>query len=132
MNDEELKNRVESSSGLRRVRAALCDEVAFRADGPARLDPITILTIISIVIQVITHCRNKNSDEDIVQAIRNAKTLPRRRLALLRRRLNNLPEDVYASIGDPQPVYDTLLDMGENLSDDEIEELLRLSRECDN
>lgn len=97
MNAEELQNRIESSPGLRRVKTDLVDEIAFRADDSTRFDPMTILMIISIIIQVISYCRKRNTDEAIIDAIRNAKTLPRRKTILLRRRLGEL--DCFAAGG---------------------------------
>lgn len=125
MTEEELKNRIGSRQGLRRVRETLSDEISFRADGPARLDPITILTIISIVIQVIAYCREKNSDEDIIAAIKNAKTLPLRKTIKLRRKLKalQLEEDL------AQPIYDSTIDVAEGLSDAEIADLIELAIE---
>lgn len=129
MTDDELKNRVESSPGLRRVRETLLDEVSFRADGPARLDPMTILMIISLVIQVIKFCIDRHSEESVVDAIRNARTLPRRRLIVLRRRLNRAMADCVDCPVSAQPVYDALLSVSEELTDEEIAELMHLSRE---
>lgn len=129
MNAEELQNRIESSPGLRRVKTDLVDEIAFRADDSTRFDPMTILMIISIIIQVISYCRKRNTDEAIIDAIRNAKTLPRRKTILLRRRLGEL--DCFAAGGPvaSQPAYAALMDMSENMTDEEIQEMLQLARE---
>lgn len=128
MTEEELKSRIESSPDLRRVRAALIDEVAFRADGLSRLDPLTILTIISVIIQVVAYCRERNSEETVVEYIQNARTLPRRKTILLRRRLSNLLQDYDLQLESPQPIYDAIMDMAEGASSNEIDEIMQLSR----
>lgn len=122
MTEEELKNRIESSADLRRVRAALVDEVAFRADGLARLDPITILTIISIIIQIISNCRKTTPDTEIINLIRNARTLPRRKTIRLRRRLGLATDE-------PEAVYAAIMDMAENAEDSEIKEIMTIAGE---
>jgi hypothetical protein len=129
MTEEELKSRIESSSDLRRVRAALIDEVAFRADGLARLDPLTILTIISVIIQVVAYCRERNSEEIVINYIQNARTLPRRKTILLRRKLNNLLQDYNLQLESPQPIYDAIMDMAESASTTEIAAVMRLAQD---
>jgi hypothetical protein len=129
MTEEELIQRVESSEELRRIKATLIDEVAFRADGLARLDPLTILTIISIIIQIVAYCRERNSDETIVSYIQNARTLPRRKMIRLRRRLNNLFIDRDMGLENAQPIYDAIIDMAENADNAEINEIMCLARD---
>lgn len=129
MTDEELKGRIESSEGLRRVKDTLLDEVSFRADGSARLDPLTILTIISIVVQVITFCLKQNDPAVIADAVRNARTLPRRKTIRLRRWLKNLSQDYGIESETTQPVYESVVDIAENMSDDEIAEIIQLAQE---
>jgi hypothetical protein len=131
MTADDLKNRIESSTDLRRVRDALTDEVAFRAADSTRLDPITILTIISIVIQIVVHCREKNPDEEIVDLIRNSRTIPRRKTILLRRKLREYARDNNISDDNVQNIYDAIMDMGENATDSEITEIMQISRECE-
>lgn len=132
MDDKELISRIESSQGLRRVKADLVEEISFRADGSARFDPMTILMIISIIVQVIAHCRNKTSDEDIADYIRNARTQPLRRTLLLRRKLRRLCDDQLGlRYGEniEKPIYASVVDMAENTTEAEIAEIIRLARE---
>lgn len=131
MTDAELKNRIESSAGLRRIKADLVDEIAFRADGPARLDPMTILMIISVIIQVIAYCRKRNSPEKIISMIQTARTQPLRKTLLLRRRLNRLCEREVGEYGANfrAPIYDSVVDMAERATDEEIQEIMALADE---
>lgn len=133
MSDADLIARIESSPVLRRARETLLNEVSFRADKSARLDPMTILMIISIVVQLISFCRQRNnSDAKITGWIRSARTLPRRRTIRLRRQVDTLWEQ---HCGDNTAAYennaffDALLDVGENATDEEIQEILRMAAE---
>lgn len=130
MCDDKIKERIESSAGLRRVRATLIDEVSFRADDSIRLDPLTILTIISIIIQVISYCRENQTDENIINLIRSSRTIPRRKTIRLRRRLNNFAAANGISDDNVQVIYNAIMDMGENATDEEINEIVQIAREC--
>ena len=131
MDDQELLSRIESSQGLRRVKADLAEEISFRADGSARFDPMTILMIISIIIQVINYCQKRNSDDQIADYIRNARTQPLRRTLLIRRRLRNLCDETIDGkygLSLEKPIYTSVVDMAENLTEQEIAEFLRLAK----
>lgn len=83
---------------------------------------------ISIVVQVILACRNKNSDAQLIDDLRNARTLPRWRVLNMRRKLNALWADYCSGEDcDKHILYDVLLDMAENASDVEIDEILKLA-----
>lgn len=85
---------------------------------------------ISIVVQVILACRNKNSDAQLVDDLRNARTLPRWRALTMRRKLNTLWADYCSGDDcDRHILYDSLLDIAETASDDEITEILKLAVE---
>ena len=90
MTTEELQRRVNESPALSALRDKLTDELVAQGDNSCQFDPITIIMIISIIVQVIIHCREKNTDEAIQQSMRELRTLPPRKLMRLRRRLNNV------------------------------------------
>jgi hypothetical protein len=133
MDANELAERVEQSSRLRKLRAKLMDEVQFRVDAPAQFDPMLIIMIISIIVQVVIHCREKRSTEEIVQDIRDIRALPPRRLIRLRRRLNTLwrnHEDRFTlSSGDVNPLLTAVYEIGENFDIETLEELVALADE---
>jgi len=126
--NDPLIARIESSQVLRRARESLLSELSFRADGLARFDPMLILMAISIIVQVIIACRNRNSDAKIVNWLRNARTLPRLRTIRLRRKLDALWQE---TCGKPDcgknVLFDALLDASENASDEELSEILQLA-----
>jgi hypothetical protein len=55
--------------------------------------------IISIIVQVIIHCKEQNTDDAIQQSMRELRTLPPRKLMRLRRRLNNVWREHCAKTG---------------------------------
>lgn len=59
-------------------------------DNHVGIDPFLILMLISVIIQVVKFCqdRNKQTDDDIVTALTTLDKLPLRRTIVLRRRLN--------------------------------------------
>lgn len=126
--DKELIGQIERSDKLAGLRARLARELDFRCGSLVQFDPMLILMAISIVVQVILACRHKNSDEQLVDDLRNARTLPRWRMLTMRRRLNALWSDYCSGEDcDKHILYDSLLDVAENASDDEIGEILKLA-----
>ncbi len=132
MSDTELIAKIESSSVLRQASENLFSEVSFRAGKSARFAIITILTAISIVVQIIALCQKRHERDKIVGWLKNARTLPRFRTARLRRRLDALWQEHCGD--DPEEcernaLFAAIMDVGENASDAEINELLRLADE---
>lgn len=129
MDNTEIQKRIETSSILRAAQESLASELSFRADKSISFDPFLIITIVSIIVQIIIHCRENNSEEDVRQAIRDAKTLPPRKLMRLKRRLNTLWRDKCG--GDPKrnAIFDSVLELGESAEDAAIDELLKIANE---
>ena len=130
MTNTELLNRIESSQSLRRAREKLLSEVSFRAGSAARFDPITIIMIISVIVQVLTYCHNRRNPKDIADDIRNARALPKFRTRRLRRKLNQVWEqrcDGGLDDCSDNPIFAATMDMAEELSDEEINELMTLA-----
>lgn len=132
MADADLIAKIESSPVLRQVSENLFSEVSFRAGKSARFAIITILTVISIVVQVIALCQKRNSRDAIVDWIKNARTLPRLRTIRLRRKLDALWQEHCG--GDDEECknnafFAAVMDMSENATDEEINEILRLADE---
>lgn len=133
MTHEELADKISKSPRLQKLQAALLDEVQFRVDNSVQLDPVTIVMIISIIVQIVIHCREKRSTDELVQDIRDIRTLPPRRLARLRRRLNtlwrNCCADYQTSAADVNPLLTAVYEIGENADDDTIKELIELAKD---
>lgn len=133
MTEGALADRVKTSPALSALHDDIAKELAFHSDGSVQFDPITIIMIISIMVQVIIHCRNKRSDEDIARDIRDIRTLPPRQLMRLRRRLNRLWRErcggANASPTAVNPLVTALYEVSERADDETINELLQLARE---
>jgi hypothetical protein len=91
-----------------------------------------ILMAISIIVQMIAICKERNTEERIVNWIKNARTLPRFRTKLLRRRLDTLWEDYCCDSPEgcqDNPLFDAVLDLGETATDAEIKEIMTMASE---
>lgn len=99
MTTDELQRHIDASPALSDLKRRLTDELTLQADNSFQFDPMLIIMIISIVVQVIIHCRENCSDELIQQNMRELRTLPPRKLMRLRRRLNNLWREHCAKTG---------------------------------
>lgn len=101
MSDEtldRLRQRVDASPRLKRVEEQLQQELLARMGSEGNtigLDPITILMIISVIIQVVQYCRTQNKRDNIAIAadLCTAPVLPPRRTIRLRRKMNALWHD---------------------------------------
>lgn len=133
MSEQELADRIKASPEL----SALCDdiskEITFHGDNNVQFDPITIIMIISIIVQVMIHCRNKRSDADIANSIREIRTMPPRQLMRLRRRMNKLWRErcggENAAATAVNPLITALYEVAERADDATIQELFRLATE---
>lgn len=129
----ELAERIEQSPKLKKLQKKLLSELQFRADNSVKFDPITIIMIVSIIVQVIIHCREQRKDDKLVQDIRDIRALPARRLIRLRRRMNALWRDQggekTSSRADGNPILTALYEVAENADDATIKELIALAKE---
>ena len=133
MTQKELEARINASPKLRELRDRLLGEVQFRADASVGFDPVTIIMIISIVVQVIIHCRENRNKDELVQDIQDIRALPARRLIRLRRRLNTLWRhccaDQQSYTGEYNPMLTAVYEIGENSDVATIRELIDLAHE---
>jgi hypothetical protein len=133
MTNDELAKRIEASPRLKQLQSQLMEEVSFRSDSAVQFDPVTIIMLISIIVQVIIHCREHREPEELVQDIRDIRNLSPRRLMRLRRRLNaawhNCCAEYQTSTGDVNPFLTAVYEIGENSDDETIRELIELAQE---
>jgi hypothetical protein len=131
MTTEELQQRIDASPALSALKRKLTDELVLQADNSFQFDPITIIMIISILVQVIIHCREQNSEEAIKQSMRELRTLPPRKLMRLRRRLNNLWRDHCAKTGTTysaaNPIVNTVYQLSDTIEDSAADGLMELA-----
>lgn len=131
MSDHDLQERIEASSALKGAAGQLRDEIGFRADKSVQFDPFLVVMIISIIVQVVIHCRESRTDDELRNDIRDIRTLPARRLLRLKRRLNFLWRKHAADrSGEPgNPLLDAVYEMADKADDDALNEIFRLARE---
>jgi hypothetical protein len=133
MDINQLSERIEQSARLRKLRAKLTDEIQFRVDTASQFDPMLVIMLISIIVQVVIHCREKRSTDDVIQDIRDIRALPPRRLVRLRRRLNALwhsnEERFQVSSGDVNPLLTAVYEIGETSDTETLKELVELADE---
>lgn len=129
MATDDLQERIESLPALKAAAGQLRDEIGFRADGSVQFDPFLIVMIISIIVQVVIHCRENRDPEQIRADIRDIRTLPPRRLVRLKRRLNALWREKGSRIESTNVFMDAVLDLAERADDAAIDELLRLAEQ---
>lgn len=128
-----LADKIAASDRLSDLRDKLAGEIKFRADDAIALDPITIIMIISIIVQVVIHCREKRNDDAIIRDIQDLRSIPPRRLIRLRRRLNALWRECCADrqsrVGDKNPFLTAVYELAESADPAALQELLDLARE---
>lgn len=93
MNTADLQKRIEESPVLTRLQEQLTEELSSESGGAVAFSPLLVITVISIVVQVIIHCREQQSEEELLAAVQQATKLPPRRRMRLKRRLNQLWRD---------------------------------------
>lgn len=131
MTTEELQRRVNESPALSALRDKLTDELVAQGNNSYQFDPITVIMIISIIVQVIIHCKEKNSEEAIQQSMRELRTLPPRKLMRLRRRLNNVWREHCAKTGleytKSNPVVNAVYHLSDTIDDAAAAGLMELA-----
>lgn len=128
---EDLQRRVEASPELQKLCTRLSDTVQFHAANSVQFDPLLVISIISVIVNVIIYCRERNK-EDIKTDIRNIRTIPPRKLMRLRRRMNALwrkqcGDSTVAS--NQNPVLAALYEISELATDEQLDALLELAKE---
>lgn len=134
---ERLREQIAASPRLQRLEEQLQHEVQTRlAASPdhALLDPITILMIISIIIQVVRFCqeRNQRTDAEIVADLRNAPQVAPRRSMRMRRRLKTLwrtyCDQHHLEYTEVNPFLSAAYAVSAAMDDDTVAELVTLAR----
>lgn len=131
MTTEELQAKISASPALSSLKDKLTDELVRQADNSFQFDPMLIIMIISVIVQVIVHCQEKTSDEVIQSNMRELRTLPPRQLMRLRRRLNNLWREQCAKTGaeytKSNPIVGAVYHLSDTVDDDVARGLMELA-----
>lgn len=86
-----LREKIDGSPGLLSLEKNLTNELMSQEErANYGFDPLTILFIISVVLQVINICLRDRTQADLELDMANASILPPRKLMRLKRRLNLL------------------------------------------
>lgn len=131
LSDTELQKRIESSAELSELRDQIAAALASDTENKYSFDPLLIIAIISIMIQVITYCRDKHSTEDLIRDITTVKELPPRRLMRFKRRANVLWREYCIKRGldtaTPNPILPAVYGLGTKVPACAIAELVKLA-----
>lgn len=129
MTNDDLQRRVEESPALRKLCAGLSDTVQFHADNSVQFDPLLVIAVLGIIVNILLHCKERKA-EDIKEDIRNIRTIPPRKLMRLRRRINAFWRH---QCGDStitaaqNPVLAALYEISEMADDEQLDALLALA-----
>jgi hypothetical protein len=128
MTPDDLQERIENSPALKKLRNRLQDEIAFRAPQGYEFSPLLVISVISIIVQIVIHCREQRKASEIRLDMRDLRNLGPLGTARLRRQLNKLwrdhgPADLIQS---ENPLLEAVYDLSDSADDEAIDELLWL------
>lgn len=132
MNDK-LQERIRSSAALSALRDQLQSEIAFQTPTAVEFNPLLVLSLISVIIQIIKYCQEQHSDQEVRADIRDLRALPFRQQVRLRRALNRLWREnkpPHAS-ADENPFIAAIYQLSDSADDAAIDELLALAADAD-
>lgn len=126
---ETLRARLEDSPTLRELHQQLEQEVGFRAAPSVEFNPLLIISIISLTIQVIQWCQARNTSNDEIRAkMRDLSSVPYRQMMRFRRKLNELwRQQTGTAPGKTNPLIDAVFTLSDSASDEALDELLWLA-----
>ena len=129
MTESDLQERIENSPALRKLRDQLQAEIGFRADRGAEFSPLLVVSIISIIVQIVIYCRKDKSAADIRDDMRQLRSLPPLRSWRLKRRLNRLWRDSCGgkNVQSENPLLDAVYELSDSADDEALDELLWLA-----
>lgn len=136
---EQLRQKIAASPALTQLSARLQQALTAQTidDNTIAFDPILILMIISIILQVIRLCidRNEETDRDFATVVQNISRVDGRRTLRLRRRLNSLWADYCAERGiqpapdSENPLLAAVLTVSRDVNAGAAQDLLKLADE---
>ena len=129
MTNEDLQERIENSPALRKLKDQLQAEIGFRADKAIEFSPLLVISIISIIVQIVIHCRENKSAADLRNEMRELRSLPPMQAFRLRRKLNALWRDACGgkTLQSENPLLEAVYELSDSADDDALDELLWLA-----
>lgn len=129
MTPEEIQDRIELSPALALLRNKLQSEIEFNSAPWAEFSPFLVLSVISVIIQVIQYCNEKRDTADVRLDIRDLRNLGPLKTAMLRRRLNALwRESCHGDemLESKNPLLEAVYNLSDSADDETVDALLRL------
>lgn len=128
MTPEDLQERIENSPALKRLRNRLQDEIAFRSPPGYQFSPLLVISVISIIVQIVIHCREQRQASEIRFDMRDLRNLGPIATARLRRKLNKLWRDYCPPemLQSENPLLEAVYDLSDSADDEALDELLWL------
>lgn len=132
MNTAELQTRVESSAELSAVRDRVANALSVKSGNQYAFDPLTIIAIISVIVQVIQYCVSLRNPDDVAADMKKVHELPPRKLMRFKRRSNVLWKKYCSDHGldanTPNPIPDAVYSLGGQINDSEIAAFITLAQ----
>jgi hypothetical protein len=127
--NEDLQERIQNSPALCALQNQLQSEIGFRAPKEASFNPLLVISAISIIVQIVIHCRENQDEQSVRAAMRDLRSLPRRQQFRLRRALRQLwRENCPAGVDtDENPLLEAVYQLSDSADDAAIDELLWLA-----
>jgi hypothetical protein len=133
MTNNELQQKIESSANMTALRDRIGQELSNSVPNTVSFDPMLVIMLISVVVQVIQFCHQQRSAEDIKQDIKDIRTLPPRKLMRLKRRVNKLWQEngdsQFKNLTGPNPLLTALYAVSDVVDDTTLDELIALAKE---
>lgn len=129
MTDADLQERIHVSPALQAMQNQLYSEIGFRAPAGFEFSPLLVLSVISIIVQIVIHCRESHDEQSVRASMRDLRALPLRQQLRLRRALTSLWREKYPRTTTHQenPLIDAVYQLSDSADDAAIDELLRLA-----
>jgi hypothetical protein len=129
MTNDDLQERIENSPALQKLKDQLQAEIGFRAEKTVEFSPLLVISVISIIVQIVIHCRESKSADDIRNDMRELRSLPPLPASRLRRKLNALWRRACGgkTLQSENPLIDAVYELSDSADDDALDELLWLA-----
>ena len=127
-----LREKIDSSPGLKNFEKNLANCLMTQEEQNGYgIDPLTVLFVISVILQVINICLRTRSAADVELDIRNASMLPPRKLMRVKRRLNVLwakhCQERGVEPGKTNPFFTAVLDVTRQAKQNDILDIVQAS-----
>lgn len=124
--------KIKDAPELGELRELLTADLSSKFEDSATFDPILVLMIISLIVQVVSFCFKQKDDAALLADIRNVASLPPRKLMRFKRRANVIWRDYCKEHGLPEntlnPIMAVSYSLGEKVSEPTISAILAMAK----